>query len=257
MEEENKARRSSALLNVTDSAAESGQPVVAVIKRSNAAEDTILIPLLSDQSSITLATLQSHFPDAIGLKYKVREEWYAVTLDALGTSFLNPIGGWAAKTFEIRTMESKTSPGSERSNLPEWNEGVVEYLLETEDGCCVTVIAKRGAVTCYRCLDDQIAVDDLINVKLCRGNPLTKFPNGQQSAVLKVAYIDRITDLVFMVAAIDLCHKPPVPGYARYGLPYVILGLVEWTGKTVSENCWIENDVFRWTFGYQEGYRVI
>uniref|UniRef100_A0AC34Q7I5 TAR DNA-binding protein 43 N-terminal domain-containing protein n=1 Tax=Panagrolaimus sp. JU765 TaxID=591449 RepID=A0AC34Q7I5_9BILA len=273
MEEDNKARRSSASLNVTDSAAESGQPVVAVIKRSNAADDTILIPLLSDQSSITLATLQSHFPDAIGLKYKVREHWYAVTLDETGLNFLPPIGGWIGKMFEVTTgsvprPKSPDFPGtavdisklSIADNLGErvfqkcrkylfyskligfqdFDEGESAPLYDPGDNkkFIITVISRYYAVTTGHCLKKMVDSPDIRNGKENDQFKIFSCEDPQTSMVVTVKQFLHVLDCAILYSSTGFAHYP-CTNAPRIGMRAVCLGFPSFEridGGTVTEN---------------------
>ncbi|KAE9546911.1 hypothetical protein FO519_009877 [Halicephalobus sp. NKZ332] len=112
-----------------------------------------------------------------------------------------------------------------RSHTPNWYRGVISFLLETDQGCCVSVMAKRAALTCAHCLDDNVSIGDNVEVKPCKGSILKNFPNGQTSTTLKVAYINKHDDFVFLLSKIDLCDDPPFPTDATFGENYVLIGL--------------------------------
>ncbi|CAI4223953.1 unnamed protein product [Auanema sp. JU1783] len=113
-----------------------------------------------------------------------------------------------------------------RSHSPNWYRGVISFLLETDQGCCVSVMAKRAALTCAHCLDDNVSIGDYVEVKPCKGSLLKNFPNGQTSTTLKVAYINKHSDFVFLLSKIDLCDDPPFPTSATFGEDYVLIGLI-------------------------------
>lgn len=49
---------------------------------------------------------------------------------------------------------------------------MLNYLLETETGGCVTIIAKRAAVTYWHAEHEGLKVGDEIQVKSCQGSLL-------------------------------------------------------------------------------------
>uniref|UniRef100_A0AC34QXD9 TAR DNA-binding protein 43 N-terminal domain-containing protein n=1 Tax=Panagrolaimus sp. JU765 TaxID=591449 RepID=A0AC34QXD9_9BILA len=202
---------------------------------------------LDPDDTLAVATLSSAFGGALGLEFETSEGMLQTCrLDPEGKKLFAPAAGWTGQTFfaifsDVPQLPVSRKFGADISNSPEtgrveaatlprpispdWDKSVMHYLLETDAGCCVTVMARRAAVTCWHCISDELTVGDFVNVKPARGNPSAKFPNKERSAVLKIVLIDERTDFVLLLSAIDLCIDPPFSEDASFGLPYIMLGL--------------------------------